>query len=515
MNSKKDKVLWRNKVVAKKAVTLSLVCLFTVSNTFMFSAQTLAELEKDIESLNAEIADNQETAASISEETANTKLELEEIQENIKSLQVDIADNQAEITSLESEIAAQEQVIKDIQAKIPEAKEEAGEVLAMYQKLNNGNVMLQLVTNTPTNEEDEGAANILRRIESVNKLSEYASEGVINLIELERELQYEKTVLDKKLAQLESKKTALDVKEEELSKQKESYQAQILEQTEQLGQLDSATAQNEEDLRMMEDSLAYYESYGCTSEDEVGSNCGGLGDDDGDGVINADDSCPNEYGDQADGCIGDDDGDGLDNFKDSCPATYALTSNGCPVEKEPEQDVDEVESNNNTNASNNGGGSTSSSSSATFSNPLSTGVITCDYGCYSGHVGIDFDNADYDPILSTGDGVVLTARSGCEAFGGYLGNSCNGGYGNYVLIAHYTNEGTFFSLYAHMSSLSVSQGQTVSRGQQIGKLGHSGNSSGSHLHFELYKDANGNGVPDDYKTNPRLYLDLPAPWSWW
>ena len=64
----------------------------------------------------------------------------------------------------------------------------------------------------------------------------------------------------------------------------------------------------------------------------------------------------------------------------------------------------------------------------------------------------------------------------------------NYGYGNYVMINHgkNANDGnTYISLYGHCSSLAVSKGQTVTKGQVIGYVGSTGNSTGPHLHLEV------------------------------
>jgi hypothetical protein len=74
------------------------------------------------------------------------------------------------------------------------------------------------------------------------------------------------------------------------------------------------------------------------------------------------------------------------------------------------------------------------------------------------------------PVVASAPGVVLTAD-----------NINNSGYGRWVMIDHGNNER---SLYAHLSSLNVTAGQRVDQGQQIGRLGSTGNSTGPHLHFE-------------------------------
>lgn len=55
-------------------------------------------------------------------------------------------------------------------------------------------------------------------------------------------------------------------------------------------------------------------------------------------------------------------------------------------------------------------------------------------------------------------------------------------YGNYVMINHANG---YTTLYAHMSSIAVSAGQTVSKGQKIGYVGSTGWSTGAHCHFEI------------------------------
>lgn len=91
------------------------------------------------------------------------------------------------------------------------------------------------------------------------------------------------------------------------------------------------------------------------------------------------------------------------------------------------------------------------------------------------HTGVDLAAAYGSPIHAAGDGVVVHA--------GWWG-----GYGNCIVIAHGNGRST---LYGHCSSLSVSDGQHVQRGQVIGHVGSTGFSTGPHLHFEVRK----NGVP--------------------
>ena len=100
------------------------------------------------------------------------------------------------------------------------------------------------------------------------------------------------------------------------------------------------------------------------------------------------------------------------------------------------------------------------------------------------HRGLDIALSEGTPIYATHDGEVTTA-------------AYDSGYGNYIVI---TNSEGYTTKYAHLSSISVSQGQTVTRGTQIGAAGSTGNSTGSHLHLEMLKDGT--------YYNPIFYFDV-------
>lgn len=89
-----------------------------------------------------------------------------------------------------------------------------------------------------------------------------------------------------------------------------------------------------------------------------------------------------------------------------------------------------------------------------------------------GNNGIDIGASYGTSVLAAASGKVLIAR-----LGGY-----NGGYGSMVIIDHGNGVQT---LYAHLSSVGVSNGQSVVQGQVIGGVGSTGKSTGNHLHFEV------------------------------
>lgn len=85
------------------------------------------------------------------------------------------------------------------------------------------------------------------------------------------------------------------------------------------------------------------------------------------------------------------------------------------------------------------------------------------------HNGIDMAAPSGSPILAAADGEVIEA-------------SYSATMGNYMMINHGSG---LFTIYMHASSLGVSKGETVSKGQQIGAVGSTGRSTGPHLHFSV------------------------------
>lgn len=100
------------------------------------------------------------------------------------------------------------------------------------------------------------------------------------------------------------------------------------------------------------------------------------------------------------------------------------------------------------------------------------------------HGGIDIAGAGImgTPVVAAADGTVIASNSSCtHNWGKSYSCGCGGGYGNYVMISH---AGGKMTVYGHLTSLTVSSGQSVSRGQVIGYVGSTGNSTGPHLHYE-------------------------------
>ncbi|WP_328836070.1 LysM peptidoglycan-binding domain-containing M23 family metallopeptidase [Streptomyces europaeiscabiei] len=120
-------------------------------------------------------------------------------------------------------------------------------------------------------------------------------------------------------------------------------------------------------------------------------------------------------------------------------------------------------------------GQSSSSNSSGFSLPIQGATVGTAYKTAGSmwssgyHTGVDFVAPTGTTLKSVGAGTVVSAGWG-------------GAYGNQVVIK--LADG-YYAQYAHLSSISVSAGQSVSGGQQIGLSGATGNVTGPHLHFEI------------------------------
>lgn len=125
-------------------------------------------------------------------------------------------------------------------------------------------------------------------------------------------------------------------------------------------------------------------------------------------------------------------------------------------------------------------------------------------GIASTHTGIDIADGK-EPgttnVIAAKEGTVIYPHSNsvvnCPTSSSL--DDCGGGYGNYVMIQHSNG---IVTLYGHLyeNSITVKEGDKVVQGQLIGKMGSSGNSTGTHLHFEVIE----NGT----KINPLNYVSI-------
>ncbi|WP_111645043.1 murein hydrolase activator EnvC family protein [Paranoxybacillus vitaminiphilus] len=142
-----------------------------------------------------------------------------------------------------------------------------------------------------------------------------------------------------------------------------------------------------------------------------------------------------------------------------------------------------------------GGGDLPPVTSGAFMRPAN-GPVTSEFGPRWGkfHYGIDIGKRGSSvPVVAAADGYV---------FRSYYSDT----YGNVIFITHVIDGQVFTTVYAHLESRLVGEGQTVSKGQMIGYMGNTGRSFGAHLHFELHRGP-WNGAKSN-AVNPRNYINF-------
>jgi murein DD-endopeptidase MepM/ murein hydrolase activator NlpD len=138
-------------------------------------------------------------------------------------------------------------------------------------------------------------------------------------------------------------------------------------------------------------------------------------------------------------------------------------------------------------------------SSGYFAQPT-TGNFEREFGLCN-HDGIDISNNTGTPIYAADKGTVVRAQTSFD------------GYGMNIVLKHNLPNGDLvYTLYGHLSGFKVSAGETVTRGQLIGVMGSTGNSTGPHLHFMIIDGAGYDGPSCKYANSkcyrPRDYINF-------
>ena len=109
------------------------------------------------------------------------------------------------------------------------------------------------------------------------------------------------------------------------------------------------------------------------------------------------------------------------------------------------------------------------------------------------HYGVDLAKSGNVPILASADGIVVSRLKSVTT------------YGNVIFLNHVIGGKTYETVYAHLKSINVKEGQKVKQGDIIGYMGNTGRSTGQHLHFEIHDGKWITGRPN--AKDPMLYID--------
>ena len=137
-------------------------------------------------------------------------------------------------------------------------------------------------------------------------------------------------------------------------------------------------------------------------------------------------------------------------------------------------------------------------------------------GCFTdgrNHNAIDISAPKGSTVISAYTGKVIDTNTTCSHNYAKLSScGCSGGRGNYIYILSSFNGQNYVSRYCHLSTVNVSVGQNVSKGQTIGTVGSTGYSMDFHLDYQIYIPTSGNNFNASRFVDPLMdgFLEVPA-----
>lgn len=395
-------------------------------------------LEEKSKNLDSQINDIKNQVSSIQGDVDKIKKAVDENTQTIKSYDTQIASIQANITKIENNIASMNKEIKVKQVEIKERDALMKERMLEIQAYVGSNSYIDFIMGST------GFSDLIRRSEIVSELNSYENDQI-------KTLSKEKKAIDKQKKIIEQQKEFLEVQKQDIDAKKKIAEAlydsnkKLAEQYQsQQADLNARQIAKEMESQSIKASLP---TINTTIPPNFGGNTSGGGSTSG--------------------------GDTNTGGNNSGDAGSGDQSGG--------------------NSGGNSGSGDTSGLSTYLQVPMDRSYWNYYYGtwAYPGggvHVGMDFSTGlrTRIPVVAPASGIILNSYSGCPEYGG-LGNHCGIAWGgNSVLMAvTLANGQSYVLLFFHLYAPSVSPGQIVTQGQQIGLSGSSGNSSGPHLHVEV------------------------------
>ena len=397
--------------------------------------QENAERDKKIKELGANIDENEEAMKLVSDQIDGINAELSSYSSQIAAKKQEIDAKGEQIANVEKSIADKEVEIDGKKDEIAELKKKNDENLAKFAKLARAMYMNDTSNKIPVLNGSDDWYDYFVYSDVVRNISGQNAKFMQELMDSIKEQ-------ENKIDALNNEISALDAEKERLKKDKEAFEAEMTELVKEQEKIESYSNERKNYL------------YGLTADNAALKKK-------------------------------------VDNLEYENKISWQKMDE---INAEIERIIREANANNNETPP--------TSSSKDYIWPLDTKFqyITTYFGYDSwrngNHGGIDIGNAGIANanVYAAQEGTVIVASNTCSHNFG-KNYTCCASYGNYIIVRHPNGYAT---LYAHLSSLNVSQGQYVSQGQVIGHVGTTGWSTGYHLHFEV-RDPNGT------KTNPFNY----------
>lgn len=417
----------RNKRV-KSIIASALAVLIAATSVFGAGTDALAVTQSEIDKLKAESAEIASRKSEIQSQIDSFESEQMSILEKKRVLDEQVQLTQEEIDNITAQIENYKVLIAEKEVEVQQAQEREDEQLKQYQARvrtmeENGSISYLAVIFDAANFSD-----LLARLDFVFEVMNYDEQLYQSYIEAKEATQAAKQALEDSKAEEEAAKAELENKKDELDadiEEANNFLAEIESNIETYNALYDEAAAAEADLNQeIQDLVAKYEA----EQAEIKRR----------------------------------------------------------QEEEAARREEENRQNNNNSGNNNSNNGGSNSGNNSGSKPTGSGrfiwpapasyIITSDYGIRTRdngttrmHYGIDIGAGYGTNVLAADSGTVLTTYY-------------HWSYGNFVIIDHGNG---YQTLYAHMSRVYVSVGQSVSQGEVIGLVGNTGDSNGAHCHFEV------------------------------
>lgn len=405
------------------------------------SASKISDLESKKNQIQEQRSGNDSKINSADSEINRLQGEQDQVSKEIERLSLSISDTETKIKEKTEQIAATKEEIEKLKA----------EIVVITDRINKRNEMLK--DRARSFQENGGMVSYLDVLMGAQNFSDFIDRvgAVATIVEADqdilREHEADKKLLEETQAKVESELSSLEKMRTDLESMKKQLNAQKAEKNKLM-----ASLKNQEEHKHAE-KLNLEEENELLAAQEAAIKQ----------AIELEKKHQAELARQAE----------LERQRRAAAAAAA--------KKNSSSGSSSSSSSSSSNSSNSGGGgggpvsSAPSISGGNFTKPAA-GVVTSGLGQRWGtfHAGVDIAKSGTVPIVAAADGVVIRS---------YFSSS----YGNAVFIAHSIDGQVYTTVYAHMSSRSIGTGATVSKGQQIGIMGNTGDSQGQHLHFELHR----------------------------
>ncbi|EZH66422.1 hypothetical protein DH09_10845 [Bacillaceae bacterium JMAK1] len=423
--------------------------------------QELQDLERERERIEERSNERKQELGGVEEDLDAINEEIAELDQEIGETTSEIASREAEIEEIEAEIEALKEEIKEIEARIAERDELIKDRAASMYKSGGGSVeYLEVIL---------GAESFGDFIERVHTLSTIAEQDR----EILEEHQADHELLEEKKAKVEENLAALETHLQELEELRKDLEGSMAVKESVMSDL------KDDELQLL-DEINGFTNEKLLLDDQVASKQAEITKAEEEARVAAANAQAEREAEQA--------------AEQKAEQAAAEQESVASVSTSSSSDSSSSNNSSNNNSSNVSNPPSVGDTGGTLATPA-TGRISSQYGPRWGsfHHGIDIGAGGRSNVP------IVSAESGSVSFAGWMN-----GYGNTVIVRHTIGGRTVETLYAHLDSINVSQGQSVSRTQQIGIMGNTGASQGAHLHFEVH-EGTWNGSKSN-SVDPMNYL---------